>query len=195
MIAQLSGSIVEKLPGAVIVDVGGVGWEVAMSTASLAALPAEGDVVTIPTHLQVREDGMALFGFGSLREKALFALLIGVSGIGPKVALATLSALSPQALEEAIAREDAALIATTPGVGKKTAQRIIVELKDRIDLPDLGAAPTAVAVDAYSEATDALVGMGFSRAEAAQALADYAGGQGGAEDLVKYGLKRLGGPA
>ena len=195
MIALLTGRVHEKRAASVIIDVGGVGYEVAMATGSLAALPAEGDSVTVHTFLQARDDGVSLFGFESAHEKALFELLLGVSGVGPKVALSALSALAPAALSEAIAREDAALIASTPGIGKKTAQRIIIELKDRLDLPDLAGAPSAVAPDAYAEATDALVGMGFGQAEIAGALTDAAGDDLAAEDLVRHALKRLGGAA
>ena len=193
MIAMLTGLVRERRPVSVIIEAAGVGYEVAMSTASLATLPAEGDTVTVHTHLQLRDDGAALYGFESAAEKRLFEMLITVSGVGPKVALAALSALARDALEQAIAREDAALIASTPGIGKKTAQRIIVELKDRLDLPDLAVAAAVSSPGAYAEAQDALAGMGFSSAEAAAALADHEGGDASAEDLVRHALKRLGG--
>lgn len=195
MIVLLTGSVVGKRPGGVILDVGGVGYELAMSTASLAALPADGDTVTVHTYLHLREDAVSLFGFESAAEKEFFERLIGVSGVGPKVALAALSALSPGALAEAIARGDVAMISSTPGIGKKTAERIILELKDRLDMPDLSGVPAAVAPDAYSEALDALVEMGFSRTEVARAMADAADEEARAEDLVRHALKRLGGVA
>jgi Holliday junction DNA helicase RuvA len=193
MIALLTGRVHEKRGASAVIDVGGVGYELAMSTGSLAALPAEGDTVTVHTRLHVRDDVVALYGFESVDEKDLFEMLIGVSGIGPKVALAALSALAPASLREAIAREDAALIATTPGIGKKTAQRMIVELKDRLELPDLSQAGESVSAGAYAEATEALAGMGFSRAEVAEALSDAGDASSSAEDLVRSALKRLGG--
>ena len=193
MIAMLTGRVHERGPDGCVIDVGGVGYELAMSTNSLAALPAEGDTTTVLAHLHVRDDGILLFGFGSAEEKELFEMLISVSGVGPRVALAALSASAPGSLKEAIAREDETLIASAPGIGKKTAQRIIVELKDRLDLPDLREVP-AGATDAFIEAQEALAGMGFSRAEAVSAVAGFEGDPDTrAEDLVKYALKRLGG--
>ena len=194
MISFLTGVLRVKRPEGCVVDVGGMGFDVAMPTSSVAALPAEGDEVTVLTHLQVRDDGMSLYGFSSHEERALFEQLITVSGVGPKVAMAALSGQSPASLKEAIAREDAELIATTPGIGKKTAQRVIVELKDRLDLPDL-VAPTPAAADAVQEARDALAGMGFSSGEIASAVKDFDAGEESdvtAEAVVRHALKSLG---
>ena len=194
MIAFLTGVLRAKRPEGCVVDVGGVGFDVAMPTSSVAALPAEGDEVTVLTYLQVRDDGMSLYGFSTNEERALFEQLITVSGVGPKVAMAVLSGQSPASLKEAIAREDAELIATTPGIGKKTAQRVIMELKDRLDLPDL-VAPTPAAADAVQEARDALAGMGFSSAEIASAVKDFEAGdepEVTAEAVVRHALKSLG---
>jgi Holliday junction DNA helicase RuvA len=190
VIAFLTGRVTGKAPDHALVDVGGVGFRLAMSTSSLAALPAEGDEVTVHTYLHVREDELSLFGFESADERALFERLIAVQGVGPKVALAVLSSLAPDALREALAAEDVAVLSSVPGVGKKTAQRLIIELKDGLDLPDLTA--TAVSPDAVSEAHGALLSMGFSPAEAAVALRD-AGPAESAEDLLKAALRSLGG--
>ena len=195
MIAFLTGRVAQKAAAHCLLDVHGVGFKLAMSTSSLASLPAEGDTVTLHTHLYVREDELSMFGFESAEEKVLFESLLSVSGVGPKVALAALSALSPRALTEAIAREDAALIASVPGIGRKTAQRIILDLKDKLGLPDLSGAPTAGAAsaDVAAEATQALLGMGFSSAEVASALKGYEGAPSDAQALLKHALRRLGG--
>lgn len=195
MIAFLTGRVVGKSVGHCLIDVGGVGFRLAMSTSSLAALPAEGDTVTVHTYLHVREDELALFGFESPEEGALFEHLLTVSGVGPKVALAALSAFPPPTLTEAIAREDVALISSVPGIGKKTAQRIILDLKDRLGLPDLVGATIAGAAsaDVAAEATQALLGMGFSSAEVATALKGYGGAPDDEQALLKHALRRLGG--
>jgi len=165
-----------------------------MSTGSLASLPAEGDEVLVHTHLHVREDEIALFGFESEAEKEAFEQLITVSGVGPKVAMAALSALSPDALAGAVASQDVALISSVPGIGKKTAQRIILDLADKLVPLELkGASGSKGGGAAVAEATDALLAMGFSAAEAATAVRGFEGGSGDAQGLLKYALRRLGG--
>jgi holliday junction DNA helicase RuvA len=192
VIAFLTGRVAAKTPAYALIDVGGVGFKLAMTTTSLAALPAEGDEVTVHTYLHVREDELSLYGFESDEERALFERLISVSGVGPKVALAVLSSLKPDELRTALAREDVALISSVPGIGKKTAQRLIIELKDKLDLPDLApGGPAASGTDA-AEVRDALLSMGFSPAEAAAALRDAAP-DSSAEQLLKHALKALGG--
>lgn len=194
MIAMLTGRIAAKSTTHVVLDVGGVGFSVAMSTASIATLPAEGDEVTVHTHLHVREDELALFGFESAEEKGLFEQLITVSGVGPKVALSVLSSLSPAAFADAVATEDVARLSTVPGIGRKTAQRMILDLKDRLSLTGV-AAPVTAAPDIAAEAHSALLGMGFSSAEVAQALSGFDGPSGDVQALLRYGLRRLGGGA
>lgn len=196
MIAFLTGRIAEKTATHAVLDVAGVGYRVAMPTGSLAALPAEGDTVTVYTYLHVREDEMSLFGFESQAERALFEKLITVSGVGPKVALAALSSFSPDALTAAISIEDVALISSIPGVGKKTAQRMILDLKDKLD----GAAMSfALGSDAGSDATtdarEALLSMGFSSAEIVAALKGFDGAAADTQSLLRHALKRLGGGA
>ncbi len=192
MIAFLSGRVAGNTASHALIDVGGVGFKLAMSTRSLTSLPADGDEVTVFTHLHVREDDLSLFGFESDDERSLFERLITVSGIGPKVALAMLSALSPDALMRAIAGEDVALLSSVPGIGKKTAQRVIIELKDKLDLPDLAGAGGGPEPAAAAAARDALLSMGFSPAEAAAALNGAPAGAT-AEQLLRMGLKSLGG--
>ncbi len=191
MIAQLTGRIVTKTVDSCVIDVGGVGLRVAMATGTLAHLPAIGDDVTIQTHLQVREDGLSLYGFEDVEEREVFEKLIGVNGVGPKVALSVLSALGAETLREAVSGEDDALIATVPGIGKKTAQRIIIELKDRIG--DVGGGGQRSARGgAGAEAADALAAMGFSTGEIATALKGY-DGPAEVQALLRHALKRLGG--
>jgi holliday junction DNA helicase RuvA len=194
MIAFLSGRVAAKEIGSVLVEVGGVGYRLSMSTSSLAALPAVGDEVLVWTHLHVRDDGIALFGFENEDERLAFEQLIGVTGIGPKVALAMLSALSPDALAAAVATEDVATISTVPGVGKKTAQRLILELKDKLGAGEgfsAGSRPQSAGA-ALAEANDALLAMGFAPAEASSALKGYDGDASDAQSVLAYALKRLG---
>lgn len=199
MIAFLKGTLAGKTATTAYIEVNGVGFAVGMSQASLSKLPEPGAPVQVHTYLQVREDEMSLYGFLSLEEQALFEQLIGVSGIGPKVALAALSAFpSPQALASAIAAQDVAAVQRIPGVGKKTASRIILELKGSLDHgldqlfgTDGQPAPTAAAGAELAGAREALLSMGFTPAEVDLSL------KGAAEDadteaLLKYALKRLG---
>jgi len=194
MIAFLTGTVAGKGIGYCLLEVGGVGYRLAMSTGSLSALPAVGDSVTVHTHLHVREDELSLFGFESDAEKTAFEQLITVSGVGPKVALATLSALSPDALAAAIASEDVATISGVPGIGKKTAQRIILDLKDKLGAGQFGSATAGRASGsgaAMAEASDALLSMGFSPAEVSTALGG-ADATDDAQKLLRYALQRLG---
>lgn len=190
MIARITGRLLDRSAASCVIEAGGVGFRLWMSTNSIAHLPAEGDEVSVYTHLHVREDELSLFGFESLAEQELFERLITVSGVGPKVALSALSALAPADLVAAIVREDDALIATVPGIGKKTAQRLIIELKDKVG----GGIPgrQSINASAAAETTDALGAMGFSPAEVATALRGY-NGPDDAQALLRYALKRLGG--
>lgn len=195
MIASLTGALVAKAPGHCLIEVGGVGFKLLMSANSLSSLPSIGDVVTVSTYLHVREDELTLFGFESDAEKNAFEHLITVSGVGPKVALSALSALSPADLAAAVEHEDVAAITNVPGIGKKTAQRIIIELDGKL----AGGAhsqgiPGSVVGDAVMEATDALLAMGFSAAEAASAVKGAEGPVASdATSLIRYALQRLGG--
>jgi Holliday junction DNA helicase RuvA len=190
MIDHLTGRVASKSAGSCVIEVGGMGLRLAMATGAIAHLPAVGDEVTVYTYLHVREDGLSLFGFESPEEQDLFEKLITVSGVGPKVALAALSALSTTALIAAVAEEDDALIATVPGIGRKTAQRMIIELKDRLEPVETGSRPHRHA-GARAEAADALASMGFSQSEIAVAVKGYEG-PGDAQALLRYALRRLG---
>lgn len=193
MIAFLTGRVVDKKTSYALLDVSGVGYRLAMATGALAALPAVGDEVTIWTHLHVREDEISLFGFESEDEKQAFEQLITVSGVGPKVALSALSAMSADTIARAIAAEDDKLIATIPGVGKKTAQRIVLDLKDKFGSRELGTSSRASGPSAAAaEASDALLGMGFTSAEIAVALQDRSRDVCDTQSIIRYALKRLG---
>ena len=197
MIAFLRGTFVGRALSDAYLDVQGVGYAVSMSQNSLSKLPVPGEEVTVKTFMNVSDNGIALFGFMSDSEQALFEKLITINGVGPKMALAALSTFTPEGLAEAIAAQDSALISKIPGVGKKTASRIILELKGYLDeglggmFADQGIAPESTAA---SGATEALLSMGFSSAEAEVALKGAPEGAS-EEDLLKYALKRIGGGA
>lgn len=193
MIAFLEGVLAGKTLTGAYVNVAGIGFEVGMSQSSLAKLPEAGKPVSVYTYLQVRDDGMSLYGFMSLEEKALFEQLITVSGVGPKVALAALSAYSPEQLAGAIAAQDVAAVQRIPGVGKKTASRIILELKGSLDegLSSLFEEAAPSVNPAVSAAREALLSMGFTSAEADLALKGVP--EGATESaLLQYALKKLG---
>jgi Holliday junction DNA helicase RuvA len=165
MIAHLRGRVLSKSPQTVVVEASGVGYEVAISIPTFTALPAEGNEVSLLIHTHVREDALALFGFMSQTEKRLFEKLLGISGIGPKLALTVLSGLPPERLLAAIHGQDHATLTRIPGVGKKTAERIVLELKDK--LQEL--TPTTIAGIATPVSEDvlsALVNLGYPRAVA-----------------------------
>ncbi|WP_139653621.1 Holliday junction branch migration protein RuvA [Raoultibacter phocaeensis] len=192
MIAFLNGILAGKTQDTAFIDVGGVGYAVGMAAGSLAKLPATGERVLVHTHLNVREDAVSLYGFLSQEEKGLFLRLNSVSGIGPKVALSALSVFSPQQLVAAITSQDVALVSKIPGVGKKTASRIILELKGSLDADLLGE-PTAVAATGgpVQGVQDALLSMGFTSAEIELALKG-APDQADEAMLLQYALKRMG---
>lgn len=200
MIAFLKGVLAGKSAEAAFVDVNGVGFQVGMSQGALAKLPEVGSQVSLHTYLQSGDNGMALYGFLSLEEKALFERLIGVGGVGPKVALAALSVFTPQKFVAAVQAQDVAAIQKIPGVGKKTASRIILELKGSFDqgvegLFSADGAATGGFASAQAEALkgarEALLSLGFAQAEADVALK---GAPEAADEsaLVQYALKRLG---
>lgn len=202
MIASLRGVVCEPGPDFVVLDVGGVGYLVHVTPSTRARLPDAGHEARLFTHYAVREDAVTLYGFVSREERDLFELLITVSGIGPKVALAMLAGTQPESFSAAVAGGDVAYLTRLPGVGKKTAQRLLLELKDKIVswLPaDGGIALDEVAVSGArptdrDEAVQALLTLGFSQAEASQAVARAAAetGEGAtAEDLIRSALKRV----
>jgi holliday junction DNA helicase RuvA len=169
MIAHLRGRLFSKRPGQAIVEAAGVGYDVTISVPTFTALPAEGAEVSLHIHTQVREDVLALFGFLELDEKRLFERLITVSGVGPKLAVTILSGLNPERTVAAIRAQDHATLTRIPGVGKKLAERLVVELKDKLD--DMATAPTvASAGPAAEDVLSALVNLGYQRPAAQKAI-------------------------
>jgi holliday junction DNA helicase RuvA len=171
MIARLRGRAVAWDANGLVLDVGGVGYRL-LATPSAVRKAEGGEEVALETYLHVREDALQLFGFAEAGERELFELLLGVNGVGPKVALAIVSGYSPGELRRAIVREDAALFQTIPGIGKKTAQRVVLELKEKITPLAAVEAPHLGSGDGHTVARDALVELGYSVAEAEQRLAD-----------------------
>jgi len=171
VIAQLEGTLVEKAPDAIVVDVHGVGYELRVPLSTFFALPDEGKVVRLRVHTHVREDAFWLFGFATDLERALFRLLLGASGVGPKLALAILSGLSVERLVAALRAGDLPALVGIPGVGKKTAERMVVELRDRVGALELAPEPAGPARDDVSaSAESALVNLGYPRAHAEKAV-------------------------
>lgn len=174
MIARLAGMLAEKAPGRVIVDVQGVGYDVQVPLSTFYVVGELGTVVTLRVHTHVREDMIALYGFATTLEQELFERLISISGIGPKLALSVLSGIEPPDLVRAIKAQDVARLTAIPGVGKKTAERIGLELKDRMP-PSLQAAadtlkPPAAEDQLRDDLLSALVNLGYQRAAAEKAI-------------------------
>lgn len=168
MISRLIGTVVALKPDRIVVQIGGVGMTVYVPTSVLQAVDGVGQPVELVTHLHVRENELALYGFLTEEELALFELLLGVSGIGPKVALAILSTLSPDMLRQAVARDEPGVLTRVPGVGPKTARAILFHLRDR--LAGLEAQAVPLLTDQDAEVIGALTGLGFSLVEAQTAL-------------------------
>ena len=170
MIGRLAGLLAEKNPPQILIDCQGVGYEVWVPMSSFYQLPALGERLTLLTHFVVREDAQLLYGFATEAERAAFRELIRVSGIGPRMALAVLSGMSVAELAQAIAAQQAGRLTKVPGIGKKTAERLLLELKGRLG-PDLGAPGAAApASDSQTDILQALLALGYSDKEAAAAL-------------------------
>ena len=169
MIARLTGVLAEKAPPFVLVDVNGVGYEVQVPMSTFYNLPELGARVTLLTQFIVREDAQLLFGFLTATERESFRELIKISGVGPRIALAVLSGLSAGELAQAVAAQEASRLVKVPGIGKKTAERLLLELKGKL-APALGAAGGHVANDAQADILQALIALGYSDKEAQAAL-------------------------
>ena len=194
MIARLTGFLAETDAGSAVLDVAGVGYLVLASTKTLAAIGPVGGSVMLFTELQVREDAMTLFGFGSQGERDWFRLLTGVQGVGGKVALAILSILAPEELAQAIVRQDKAMVARASGVGPKLAERIVRELKDKAGGIPIGGGSAALPMGgAAQDAISALGNLGFKPGEASAAVsaaADELGADAGLDALVRLALRK-----
>ena len=203
MIASLRGTLLEKGPGACVVESGGVGYMVQVSSHTVASLPAAGQPVFLRTRQVVREDAIQLFGFMDGQELELFDLLIGVSGVGPRLALAVLSGLRPPALRRAIREEQVGLLTGVPGIGRKTAERLVVELRDRLEALPAGAGSPSrdggvlPRTELWDDAVAALTGLGYTAAQAREAVRKAAGTEKdpSLEQLVRRALALLGKPA
>jgi Holliday junction DNA helicase RuvA len=196
VIAQVRGRLLRKAPQEAVVDVGGVGYRVAIPLSTFYRIGEPGDDVTLLTHTHVREDALALFGFLTAAEQALFERLIAVSGVGPRLALSILSGIEAPDLVAALRSSDVVRLTRIPGVGKKTAERLVLELKDKMaGLAAAEAAPAAApAASAKEDLVSALVHLGYSRPEAEKGV-DRAleEGEGRFEDLLRRTLRILSG--
>ena len=196
MIGRLSGKLVAKQPPAILVDVQGVGYEVDVSMNTFCELPALDAPVTLHIHMAVREDGHFLYGFLSESERTAFRQLIKISGVGARMALAVLSGLNVDELAAAIARQDVACFTRIPGIGKKTAERLLLELKGKLDLVASNAvARTAgqpMATDPLQDTIDALVALGYNAKEAQSATKALPAGVS-TTDAIRLALKQLSG--
>ncbi len=190
MIGRLTGTLLEKQPPQIVVDVAGVGYEVDVPMSSFYNLPAIGEKVALVTHFVVREDAQQLFGFLTQKERAAFRELIRISGVGPKLALSVLSGLSVDDLASCVVLQDAGRLTKVPGIGKKTAERLLLELKGKLAdaLPQTGAG-LAVATVA-NDALNALLALGYSDKEALPALKQLAEGLS-LEESIRQSLKLL----
>jgi len=193
VIAGIEGTLAEILPDGAVVDVHGVWYRLHMPTTAIGALPKVGSKVRVHTHLHVREDAMTLYGFGRTDERDLFDVLLGVNGIGPKGALAVLSVYSPEAFRKALVTEDLDALTLIPGVGKKTAARMILELREKLSLPDLEVVPggNGSRRSVLVEVKGALINLGYTPAETRSALESLPSDNDSVEDLLKMALKEL----
>jgi Holliday junction DNA helicase RuvA len=169
MIGRITGTLAEKAPPLILVDVGGVGYEIDVPMSSFYNLPGLGERVTLLTHFVVREDVQQLFGFLTHEERATFRELVKISGVGPRTALSILSGLSVADLSQAVSRQEAGRLVKVPGIGKKTAERLLLELKGKLG-PDLGQPAASAASDAQTDIVQALVALGYNEREANTAL-------------------------
>ncbi|MEY3381761.1 MAG: Holliday junction branch migration protein RuvA [Hylemonella sp.] len=189
MIGRLSGILLEKNPPEVVLDCHGVGYEVQVSMGTFYNLPSLGEPVALLTHMVVREDAQLLYGFATASERGAFRELIKISGVGPRTALAVLSGMSVSELAQAVSRQESGRLTKVPGIGKKTAERLLLELKGKLGA-DLGAAGATVVSDAQADIQQALLALGYSDKEAALALKALPQDVGVSEG-IKLALKAL----
>jgi Holliday junction DNA helicase RuvA len=199
VIAHLRGALLVKTPGEIVVDVGGVGYRVFVSLTTFSALPGVGREVTLEVHTHVRDDALQLYGFASRKEKQVFELMIGVAGIGPKLATNVLSGIPADEMVDAVIEGNVTRLVAVPGVGRKLAERLTVELRERAVLLRNGrnGAPTGAdgaGSSVLREATSALVNLGYRAVEAERAVKSAAKrGEGRLEDVIRLALQGLAG--
>lgn len=189
MIGRISGILLEKNPPQLLIDCNGVGYEVGVPMSTFYNLPALGEKVVLLTHLTVREDAHLLYGFASVEERNVFKELIKISGVGARTALSILSGMSVSDLVQAVTLQESARLTRVPGIGKKTAERLLLELKGKLGA-DLGAAGAAVPGDATADIMNALLALGYSDKEATLAMKQVPAGTGVSEG-IKLALKAL----
>lgn len=193
MIGSLRGKLVNKAPPQMLIEVGGVGYEVEAPMSTFYALPALGAEVRLLTHFVVREDAQILYAFATEAERALFRSLLKVSNVGPRIALAILSGVSVEAFAQCVQSQDVGALTRIPGVGRKTAERLIVEMRDRVGGSSTDAVATTMAsagqAGAEGEAFAALVALGYKPAEATRLLRGVESGASSTEDLIRRALQ------
>lgn len=194
MIGRLSGILLEKNPPSMLIDVQGVGYEVDAPMSTFYALPALGESIALFTHLVVREDAQLLYGFATRTERVLFRALIKVNGVGAKVALAILSGLSTDDFLSCVATKDTAALIRVPGIGKKTAERLLVELQDKLDTLGTGSQPSGQSpgtddASARTQAEEALAALGYKPAEASRLLDKSASEGQSVEQMIRSALR------
>ncbi len=187
MIGRIHGTLLDKTPPQILVDCGGVGYEIDVPMSTLYALPAPGQSVSLLTHLLVRDDAHQLFGFASAAERAAFRELIRIAGIGARTALALLSGLSVDELAQAVQAQDGARLTRVPGIGKKTAERLLLELRGKLGA---GAARPAGSAAAHADVLQALLALGYSEREAGAVVARLAP-ELGVDEGIRQALKAL----
>lgn len=203
MISRLRGTLIEKTPPGLVIDVQGVGYELDASMTTHYALPMTGEPVELFTHMVVREDAQLLFGFATRSEKRLFRLLLSVNGVGAKVALSILSGMTSDEFLACVASNDATRLTKVPGIGKKTAERLVFDLKDKVEASmDVGAGGASVNADSGSvrtQAENALMALGYKQAEAAKLLESSAaatatgnsGDEQSVEEMIRGALRSI----
>lgn len=195
MIGRLTGVLLRKEPPALLLDVGGVGYELEAPMTTFYDLPAVGERVTLFTHLVVREDAHLLYGFSRESQRRLFRGLLKVNGVGPRVALAVLSGLSEEEFARCVLHEDLARLTQVPGIGRKTAERLVIEMRDKLAREPEGGAPmsamTTAPADPVSEAVSALVALGYKPHEASRAVRALPSKGLKAEEIIRQALKSM----
>lgn len=189
MIGSLRGRILRRQPPTLLIDVQGVGYEVEAPMSTFYSLPDTGAEVMLHTHLVVREDAQILFGFGTETERRLFRALIRVNGVGPRLALTILSGISVENFARSVHAGDTAALVRLPGIGKKTAERLVVEMRDRLDAVTLSAPPGAGPGNPREDALAALVSLGYKPPEASRMLQAIKDTDLGSEDLIRRALQ------
>jgi holliday junction DNA helicase RuvA len=188
VIGRITGTLIEKNPPQITIDVGGIGYEIEVPMSTFYNLPAAGEKVSLYIHMMVREDAHCLYGFGADSERAAFRQLLKISGVGARTALAVLSGLSVSELAQAVALQEAGRLVKIPGIGKKTAERLLLELRDK--LPKSTVVSTATVPDASSDILNALLALGYNDREAASAMKSLPAGVAVSEG-IRHALKLL----